>query len=153
MRFCARTLFLAALLLASFVSAARARGENDEDTAVPGLIPAGSFMLFYKTQGPLSFVAMTPKDRPPGARELGTVRGVSCQHGLSIPLSADVRGISVTGAYGNGSFVKAIAQIKKEKPEIIGIYDVRTDLRVFSLLGLYRKLCTEVTARAFAAAA
>ena len=31
-----------------------------------------------------------------------------------------------------------------------GLYDVRTDLRIFSLLGIYRKLCTEVTARAFA---
>ncbi len=145
-------LLLAALLLCALAPAARARGENDEDTAVPALIPAGSFMLFYKTQGPLSFVAMTPKDKPAGAPELGTVRGTSCQHGLSIPISADVRGTSITGAYGNGSFVKAISQIKKENPEVAGIYDVRTDLHVFSILGIYRKLCTEVTARAFGAA-
>ncbi|MBI4060763.1 MAG: hypothetical protein HY403_04970 [Elusimicrobia bacterium] len=146
----ARVCLLAAALLGALAPAVRARGENDEDVASPGLIPAGSFMLFYKTQGPLSFVAMTPKDRPKGARELGTVKGVSCQHGLSIPISADVRGTSITGAYGNGSFVKAIERIKKEKPEVVGIYDVRTDLRIFSLLGIYRRLCTEVTARAFA---
>lgn len=142
---------LVALLLVALASAARATGEGDEDTAAPSLLPAGSFMLFYKTEGPLSFVAMTPKDRPKGARELGTVRGSSCQHGLSVPISADVRGTSISGAYGDGSFAKAIAQIKKEKPEVVGIYDVRTDMRVFSLLGIYKKLCTEVTARAFAA--
>ncbi|MDD5303293.1 MAG: hypothetical protein PHS14_09310 [Elusimicrobia bacterium] len=142
---------LAALLLAALAPAARATGEGDEDAAAPGLLPAGSFMLFYKTEGPLSFVAMTPKDRPKGARELGTVKGSSCQHGLSIPISADVRGTSISGAYGDGSFAKAIAQIKKEKPEVIGIYDVRTDMRVLSILGIYKKLCTEVTARAFAA--
>ena len=143
-------LILAAALLA-VAPLGRAAGENDGDTAVPGLIPAGSLMLFYDSSGPLSFVTMTPKDKPPGAPELGTVVGVSCQRGLSIPLSADVRGTSITGAYGNGSFAKAVAQIRKDKPEAVGIYDVRTDMRVFSILGIYRKLCTEVTARAFGA--
>ncbi len=111
----------------------------------------GNFTIFYKTEGPLSFVTMTPKDRPKDARELGTVKGSSCQHGLSVPISADVRGTNISGAYGDGSFGKALAQIKKAKPETIGIYDVRTDMKVFSLLGIYKRLCTEVTARAFAA--
>ncbi len=141
-----------ALLLLLLAPFARAAGENDGDTAVPGLIPAGSLMLFYDSSGPLSFVTMTPKDKPKGAFELGTVTGSSCQHGLSVPLSADVRGTSITGAYGNGSFVKAVGQIKAEHPTASGIYDVRVDQRVFSILGIYRKLCTEVTARAFAAA-
>jgi hypothetical protein len=141
----------AGLLLASLSPGAWARGENDGDTAVPGLIPAGNFTIFYKTEGPLSFVTMTPKDRPKDARELGKVKGSSCQHGLSVPISADVRGTSISGAYGDGSFGKALAHIKKAKPEVLGIYDVRTDMKVFSLLGIYKKLCTEVTARAFAA--
>lgn len=146
-----RTTLLAVLLL-GLSAPVFARGENDEDTATPGLIPAGSLMLFYDSEGPLSFVTMTPKDRPASARELGLVKGVVCQHGLSIPLSADVRGTSITGAVGNGSFAKAVAQIKKDHPEATGIYDVRTDMRVFSILGIYRKLCTEVVARAFAKA-
>ena len=50
---------------------AAARGDGDEDDAVPGLIPAGGLMIFYKSEGPLSFVTMTAKDRPAGARELG----------------------------------------------------------------------------------
>lgn len=144
--------FLAlAVLLSLLAPAAWADGENDGDTAVPGLIPTGNFTIFYKTEGPLSFVTMTPKDKPKGARELGTVKGSSCQHGLSVPITADVRGTSISGAYGDGGFGKALAQIKKEKPEVIGIYDVRSDMKVFSLLGIYKKLCTEVTARAFGA--
>lgn len=142
-----RALFLAAVL-ASF---AGARGENDGDTAVPGLIPSGGLMIYYNSKGPLSFVTMTPRDLPKGARRLGTVSGTSCQRGLSIPVTADVRGTSISGAYGDGSFMEAVAHIKKQKPETTGIYDVRVDQRVFSLLGIYRKLCTEVTARAFAA--
>ena len=117
------------LVLLALAPLVRAGGENDEDTAVPGLIPAGSFMLYYDSAGPLSFVAMTPKDKPKGAPELGTFRGVSCQHGLSIPISADVRGTSISGAVGNGSFVKAIKQIKTEHPDVVGIYDGLDDTR------------------------
>lgn len=141
-------LLLAAVLL-GLPSFAAAAGENDEDTATPGLLPPGNFVLYYDTQGPLSFVTMTPRERPKGAVELGTVKGDSCQHGLSIPLSADVRGTSITGAAGDGGFLRALADIKKKTPGVVGIYDVRADMRVFSVLGIYRKLCTLVTARAF----
>ncbi|MBI2386540.1 MAG: hypothetical protein HYV14_11060 [Elusimicrobia bacterium] len=143
---------LLAVLLLGLAPFASATGEGDQEDAVPGLIPAGGIMLFYQSEGPLSFVTMTPKDRPAGARELGTVKGVSCQHGLSIPLAAQLNATSVSGGYGDGSFQKALQNIKKESPDMIGLYDVRADLRVFSILGIYRKLCTEVTARAFAAA-
>lgn len=143
-------LLAAAVLALSLARTARATGENDEDTATPAMIPAGGIMLFYASEGPLSFVAMTPKDRPKTARELGTVKGVSCQHGLSVPIAAQFRATSITGGYGDGSFKKALEQIKKENPLAEGLYDVRTDLRVFSILGIYKKLCTEVVARAFA---
>ena len=145
-------LLLAAVLLLGLAPLASATGEGDQEDAIPGLIPAGGIMVFYKSEGPLSFVTMTAKDRPAGARELGTVRGVSCQHGLSVPIAAQLRATSISGGYGDGSFKKALEQIKKASPDMAGLYDVRTDLRIFSILGIYRKLCTEVTARAFAAA-
>lgn len=144
-------LLLAAVLLAGLAAGAAARGDGDEDDAVPAMIPAGGIMIFYKSEGPLSFVTMTAKDRPAGARELGTVKGVSCQHGLSVPIAAQFRATSVSGGYGNGSFKKALERITAANPDMSGLYDVRTDLRIFSILGIYRKLCTEVTARAFAA--
>ncbi|UPT74628.1 MAG: TRL-like family protein [Elusimicrobiota bacterium] len=144
--------FLLAAVLLGLSVPAGARGENDEDTATPGLIPSGGLMLYYDSKGPLSFVTMTPRDVPKGARQLGTVSGSSCQHGLSVPVTGNVRGTSVSGAYGDGSFLQAVAHIKKQVPETTGIYDVRVDQRVFSILGIYRKQCTLVTARAFAAA-
>ena len=143
--------FLTAVLLGFLAQPVMASGEAEQEDAVPGLIPAGGIMVFYQSQGPLSFVTMTPKDRPAGARELGTVKGVSCQHGLSVPIAAQFRATSITGGYGDGSFKKALEQIKAANPDLAGLYDVRSDLRVFSILGIYRKLCTEVTARAFAA--
>lgn len=146
-------LLLAAVLLFSLAPDVSARGEGDENDAVPSMIPSGGLMIFYKSQGPLSFVTMTPKDRPAGAKELGTVKGVSCQHGLSVPIAAQLNATNVSGGYGDGSFKKALEKILKDNPETLGLYDVRTDLRIFSILGIYRKLCTEVTARAFGAAA
>lgn len=143
-------ILLPVLLFVALAPFVAAKGEEDGDDASPGLIPAGGILIFYKSEGPLSFVTMTPKDVPADARRLGTVKGVSCQHGLSIPITASLRATNVTGGYGDGSFRKAVAQIKKEHPDMVGIYDVRADLRIFSLLGLYRRLCTEVTARAFA---
>lgn len=145
------SLLTAAVLLLTLATGAAARGEGEGDDAVPSLIPAGGIMLFYNSEGPLSFVTMTAKDRPASARDLGTVKGVSCQHGLSVPIAAQFRATNITGGYGDGSFKKALEMIKKEKPDLSGLYDVRTDLRIFSILGIYRKLCTEVTARAFAA--
>ncbi|OGS01214.1 MAG: hypothetical protein A2V88_02880 [Elusimicrobia bacterium RBG_16_66_12] len=141
---------LSVILLIALAPFAAAAGEEDGDEAMPGLIPASGILIFYKSEGPLSFVTMTPKDVPADARRLGTVKGVSCQHGLSIPLAANIRATNATGGYGDGSFRQALAQMQKKHPEMAGIYDVRTDLRILSFLGLYRRLCTEVTARAFA---
>ena len=86
-------------------------------------------------------------------RKIREVKGRACQRGLSIPTAASVNATNVSAYYGNGSYAKAVAQIKKLNPGVIGIYDVRTDVEVFSVLGFYRSLCTEVTARAFASGA
>ena len=139
----------AALFFALAASSAKAGGEGEDQEASPALIPAGGIMLFYGSSGPLSFLTMTPRDVPKGVKQLGEVKGVSCQRGLSIPLSATFRATSVSAGYGDGSYAKAVEKIKMAKPEVEGLYDVRTDLRIFSILGIYRSLCTEVTARAF----
>lgn len=142
---------LALLLAAAAASTAGAAGENEEDDALPSMNRTGGLVLFYDSTGPMSFVAMTPRDVPSGARALGTVRGRSCQRGLSIPLSASVRATSISAGFGDGSYRKAIEDIKAKNPDLAGIYDVRVDLGQFSVLGgLYRSLCTYVSARGFA---
>jgi hypothetical protein len=145
-------ILLAAALVALLAAAGRATGEEDEDSAFPGMQPASGLVLYYNSSGPLSFPSLTPKDVPGDARKIREVKGRACQRGLALPTSASFNATNVSAYYGNGSYAKALAQIKKEHPEVVGIYDVRTDLEVFSVLGFYRSLCTEVTARAFASA-
>jgi hypothetical protein len=125
-------------------------GEGDEEDASPSMQTVGGLVLFYETTGPMSFVTMTPRDVPAGAKQLGEVFGRACQRGLSIPLAANLNSTSVSGAYGNGGYAKALATIKKDHPDLAGIYDVKTDLEIFSLLGFYKSTCTLVTARGFA---
>ena len=145
-------ILLAAALTALLAATGRALGEGDETDALPGLQPANGMVLFYESSGPLSFPSMTPKDVPDGARKIREVKGRACQRGLSIPIAANFNATNISAYYGNGGYAKAVAQIKKLNPEVLGIYDVRTDVEVFSILGFYRSLCTEVTARAFASA-
>lgn len=141
----------AALLAAALASPASAIGENEDAAAVPSLQLPGGLLLFYKATGPMSFVAMTPKDLPQDARQLGEVRSVSCQRGVSVPISPSWNATSVSSGYGDGGYRKALELMKQQNPELAGIYDVRVDLGIFSLLnGLYRSLCTYVTARGFA---
>ena len=143
-----RTL-LAAALAALLAAPCAALGEGDDDSAVPGMQPANGLVLYYDSAGPMSFAAMTLKDVPENARKIREVKGRACQRGLAIPIAANFNATNVSAYYGNGSYAKALAQIKKEHPEVAGIYDVRTDVEVFSVLGFYRSLCTEVAARAF----
>lgn len=115
-----------------------------------GLIFVGGFILFYDSQGPLSYQTYTPQESPDGAVSLGEVAGDSCQHGLSIPIifSAADR-FSVSGAKGDGSFKKALRDLHQKHPEVDGIYDVKVDVHQLSILGIYKRACTEVAARGF----
>ena len=143
-------MLLAAALVALLAATGRAAGEGDEDDALPGLQPANGMVLFYESSGPLSFPSMTPKDVPDGVRKIREVKGRACQRGLSVPIGANFNATNISAYYGNGGYAKAVARIKELNPDVIGLYDVRTDVEVFSILGFYRSLCTEVTARAFA---
>lgn len=139
-----------AVLLALAAAPAAAIGENEDDDALPSMNRTGGLVLFYDSTGPMSFVAMTPRDVPEGAAMLGVVRGRSCQRGVSVPLTASIRATSVSAGFGDGSYKKAVEDIKKKHPGLTGIYDVKVDLGVFSVLGgLYRSLCTYVSARGF----
>jgi hypothetical protein len=105
--------------------------------------------IFYNSEGPLSFATPTPGEIPPGAQDAGEVRGRTCQHGLAIPVTASFRPTTVSGAAGDGGYRKTLAVILKARPDLAGIYDVKVDLHNLSILGFYRRLCTEVSARGF----
>lgn len=115
-----------------------------------GLIFVGGFILFYDSEGPLSYQTFTPRESPDGAVLLGEVAGNSCQHGLSIPIifSATDR-FSVSGAKGDGSFRKALRDLHQRHADVEGIFDVKVDVHQLSILGIYKRDCTEVVAQGF----
>ena len=118
--------------------------------ARPGLIFVGTFVVFYDSEGPLSFQTMTPQEIPDNAVLVGEVMGDSCQHGLSIPIifSATDR-FSVSGAKGDGSFNEALLNIREKYPDLAGVYDVKVDISQWSILTIYRRECTIVVAKGF----
>lgn len=115
-----------------------------------GLIFVGGFILFYDSEGPLSYQTFTPRESPDSAVLLGEVAGASCQHGVSIPIifSATDR-FSVSGAKGDGSFKKALSDLHLKHPLVEGVYDVKVDVHQLSILGIYKRDCTEVVAQGF----
>ncbi|MBI2362040.1 MAG: hypothetical protein HYV15_01465 [Elusimicrobia bacterium] len=122
---------------------------QDYGAAAPALIRPGGFLLFYDSQGALSFVSATRSELPGDAVDAGTVTASACQHGLSVPLSLSLRANSVSAAAGRGGFEKALSRLKDARPELRGVYDVKVDTRVTSVLRIWRRLCIEVSARGF----
>ncbi len=117
-----------------------------------GLISVGGFVVFFNSQGPLSFLTLTPRDLPADAVDAGEVFCRSCQHGLSVPTAVPYSGsrsTNISGAQGDGSFKRAVKELLRTRPELRGIYDVKIDTQRISILGVYKRVCTEVSARGF----
>lgn len=117
--------------------------------ARPTLMAPGGLLLFYGGAGPVSYRAPTPRDLPPGAKLLGEVRGEGCQQGLFIPIDLSLRPTSVSSVIGNAGFEKALAQIHHDHPTLDGLFDIKIDRHTVSIISIYRKACTEVSARGF----
>ena len=124
--------------------------QNPAYEASPGLIFVGLFMVFYDSQGPLSYQTMTHQEVPKNAVRVGEVVGDSCQHGLSIPIIFSLTDrFSVAGAKGDGSYKKALLDIHEKYPDLAGLYDVKVDIHRMSILTIYRRDCTVVVAQGF----
>lgn len=139
---------LPAVLLSALAVTVSAAGPFAPESyeARPGLINLEGYVIYYNAQGPLSMVSMTRSEFPKGAIPSGRVEGKSCQHGLQIPFSATLRPAKISGAIGDGGYRKVLGEIYEDNPGIIGLYDVKVDQQVISILGIYRRVCTEVSA-------
>jgi hypothetical protein len=115
----------------------------------PALIVPGGMVLFYNSQGPLSYVALTRRELPAEAVDAGPVYAQSCQYALTVPLSLSLSATSLSGAAGNGGFNKAIGELRRERADVRGLYDVMVDLHRTSVLGTFSRLCTEIHARGY----
>ena len=124
---------------------------QDDGAARRGLIRPGGILLFFDSVGPMSYVAMTPKDLPADAVPAGEAFGKGCQHGVSIPLGSPLNRStqSLSAAAGRGGYEKALKQLRERHPGLRGIYDVKIDEHTISILGFYRRVCAEITARGF----
>jgi hypothetical protein len=140
---------LAALLALGLAAAPGARAEEEGDDAAPGLITVGGLLLFYDSQGPLSFASATRSELPPDAVDAGEVAASACQHGLSIPTGFSLRSTNVSAAAGRGGYEKAVGRLRAARPELRGLYDLKVDVRVTSVLRIWRRLCVELSARGF----
>ncbi len=118
--------------------------------ARPGLIIVGGFVVYYDSEGPLSYQAMTRRELPKDISLIGEVMGNSCQHGLSIPIFFSATdNTSLSGAKGDGSFKKALLNIRAKHPDLSGLFDVKVDVEQWSVLTVYQRECTIVAAQGF----
>lgn len=139
---------LVGLMALALWAAPGARAE-EEDDAAPGLVRVGGLLLFYDSQGPLSFAAATRSELPPDAVDAGEVAASACQHGLSIPTALSLRSTNVSAAAGRGGYAKAVERLRRARPELRGLYDLKVDVRVTSVLRVWRRMCVELSARGF----
>lgn len=102
--------------------------------ATPGAIGRvlGPATVYEDVSAPLQYRA----DVRRGTRE---VRGEACQTGVFLP------GIPASIAWGEGGYRDAVRQAQEQAPGA-ALTDVRADLRVLSILTIFRKQCVVVTA-------
>ncbi len=115
----------------------------------PSVVSPSGYFIVYDVQGTLSFEPSTRWELPKNILDRGEVLGQSCAYALSIPLSLALSTTKISGAYGENGYNKAVKNILKSHPEITGIYDVKVDTHIITVLGIFTRQCLELTARAF----
>lgn len=141
-----RAVVLSVLAVLLPVSAQARRTGGDTQ---PALIAPGGLPVFFASQGPLAYAGLTRSELPSDAIPVGQVTGRSCQYSLAIPLAVALRSTSISGAVGNGSYNKIFRKMDQRYPGLRGIYDAKIDLQRLSILGIFGKLCTEITAQGY----
>lgn len=94
----------------------------------------GPATVYEDVSAPLAYRA----DAARGARE---VRGEACQTGIFVP------GTPASVAWGDGGFREAVQHAQAQAPGA-ALTDVRADLRIVSVLTIFRRQCVVVTAAA-----
>lgn len=77
--------------------------------------------------------------------------GEACQYGIGAPVPLRLLGatdqssiIVLSGTAGDGSFSKALSEIKKAHPEVIALADVHTDMNTMAILSIFYKTCVQI---------
>ncbi len=148
MRFAGR---LGLSLCAVSLCGAFALADQDWYKARPSLISPGSyFILFYQSEGAMSYQPMDGKDLPQKAIDVGNYTAKTCQYGISIPISPlAVNSAKISASFGEGTYFKTLNKIRKKHPDLAGLFDIKADLQTISVLGIFARQCVIVAARGF----
>ena len=95
---------------------------------------ASAGCLYTDVRVPRAYRTATPADVKAEKTDK-TVTGEACNYSVLFLF-----------AWGNGGYAGAVEDALKNDPEGI-LYDVKTDSRARSILGLYTRVCTAVTGR------
>ncbi len=96
--------------------------------------------LYQDARGPLTFESATLAETTEGFEDLGIATGEACQW------AASFQNININ--LESSGYQAAYAQALSAKGADV-LVDVRADAHVYSVLGIYSKLCTRMTGRAF----
>ncbi len=118
-------------------------------TSNPSIVSPSGYFIVYDVQGTLSFEPSTRWELPKDITTIGQVTGQSCAYALSIPIALALTASKVSGAYGENGYNKAVKNILKVHPDISGIYDVKVDTHIITVLGIFTRQCLLLSARAF----
>ncbi len=118
-------------------------------TSQPSIVAPSGYFIIYDVQGTLSFEPSTHWELPKNITDMGNVLGKSCAYALSIPISLALNATKVSGAYGENGYNKAVKNILKTRPDISGIYDVKVDTHIITVLGIFTRQCLLLSAHAF----
>ena len=110
---------------------------------IAGLLLAASLisgcgLLYTNVRVPRSYRSATPADVKSSPTD-PMVSGEACNQSVLFLF-----------AWGNGGYGGAVKDALTSHPDGI-LYDVKSDSSLFSLLGLYTRLCTQVTGKVAAA--
>jgi hypothetical protein len=137
-------LVISTFLLTTVAAQARIAGDIR-----PAVISPGGLPLFFASAGPLSYRGLASTEIPKDAVPIGDIFGKSCQYSLTVPLTATIRAMSVSGAVGNGTYNKILKDMTRDHPGLRGIYNTRVDLHYTTILGIFGRLCTEINAQGY----
>ncbi|MGC1956003.1 MAG: hypothetical protein WA970_26215 [Gammaproteobacteria bacterium] len=108
--------------------------------AVSLLVPfavAGCGLEYTDVRVPRAYRSATPRDMQSHAPDR-TVTGRGCQYGLSLPIRGSSSLTRVSGGAGHGGFQQALSDIRARHSQLRGIYDLKVDHHLFSVLMVFR---------------
>lgn len=141
---------LALVVLSGCMAGVRPRTSYEADDALPFVGEGGALMVYQDSAGPLSYASVTGRDVQQAA-PLQRVKGRACQHAVRIPVIAPATAMSnlpasLAVSVADGTYAEAVADARRGLPQDALLFDVRSDLNILMVLGIYERRCVLIDA-------